>query len=111
MATNKKPPKHKQGIPPLVKAKLEATMREENVKARRAGAEYGILTMKVAGIMAINGKNLTVKQYIEIADKTKEVILSLKPIVELVDELNKVLDTNYSLDDIVALDPSLGQYM
>lgn len=116
MATNKKPPKHKQSIPPLVKAKLEATMREENLKARRAGAEYGILAMKVADLMFLGPQHMfdngnPIEDYIELNNKVKEIILSLKPITELVDEINKVLNTNYTLDDLVALDSSLGQYM
>lgn len=111
MATNKKPPKHKPQMNPLFKAQLEAKMREENVKARKAGAEYGILAMKVATIMYLNSKDFTVDGYVDIADKVKDAILNLKTIDELVNDLNNLFGTNITHDDLVKLDPSLGQYM
>ena len=114
MATNKKPPKHKQGIPPLMKMKLEADFRKENEKAKVAGIEYGMLTYKIASLAYIKNKTLSSKEdlsdFAEMMNKCKEFILEKHPIIDMIDYLSK---EGYPIttDELVEIDSSLGQYM
>lgn len=119
MATNKKPNKHKPSINPLIKAKMEASFREENEKAKTAGVEYGILAMKIATIMYLenSGSKLKAmmgkepdKDFIEYIAYCRDIILQKKPIIDMIKSLQEKGYTT-SVDRLVEIDPSLGQYM
>jgi len=112
MATNKKPNKHKPGIPPLMKAKIESEFRKENLAARTAGVEYGLLATKIASLMILYSWSKTenpFEDYVKELNNCRDIIFEKKPIREMIDILR---EKGYEVSDeeLIKLDPSLAQY-
>jgi hypothetical protein len=112
MPVNKKPNKHKSsGIDPKTRAYLEARMRKENIDARVAGKEYGTLAMGIISLMAtIACSEVTeIRKYIIDASEVlaDNDYIGLK---ELISKTNEKMGSSVTTDQIVEVDPALGQF-
>ena len=112
MATNKKPHKHKQRPDPKMELYLAQKMKEENIKAREAGKEYGALCMGIVALMATVAESemSKIRQYMidgsEVIGKQEYL-----PLNEFIDAVNKEMNSEVTVDQLVELDPSLGKFL
>ena len=115
MANNKKP-HHKRKMPlhpdPIQAAKLRASMDAENLKARKAGKEYGALAMGLICLMATIHCN-TVKDIQAYFLKASEVLgmQDYMPFSDIIGATNALMGSNVTAEQLIEADPSLRDFL
>ena len=115
MATNKKP-HHKRKIPlhpdPVQAAKLRANFDAENLRARKAGKEYGALAMGLICLMAtIHCDN--VKDIQAYFLKASEVLgmQDHMPFKDIIGATNALMESNVTAEQLIEADPTLKDFL
>lgn len=115
MATNKKP-NHKRKQPiaanPLQVMRIQSTMEKENLKARKAGKEYGALAMGMICLMAtIHCDN--VKDIQAYFLKASEVLgmADHMPFPEIIKATNTLMESNVTAEQLIEADPTLRDFL
>ena len=98
--------------PALALQRFEQQMLVENENARVAGMQYGAMAMGIIAMMGMLHSETTT-QALEYLDKASEVLKDNKHIElkELVKQVNELMGSEVTTDQLVQADKSLAAFM